>query len=243
MSGDAGQDYFSNGITEVLTSDLSRLSSLFVIARNSDFAYKGKATNVQAIGKELGVRYALEGSVQKAGEQVCIVAQLIDTTTDSHLWSERYDRPLKDLFALQDEIVQQIVTTLRLQLTLEEHGYIVRKHTDNLEAYDAFLRGEEAFNRFTQEANAQAQQLFERALALDPQYAEAYAYLSWTYYRAGVFHRSADPQALERALALAQRAVALDDSLPAAHSSLELVYEVTQQFEQAIVEGERAIAL
>ena len=122
MSKDPEQDYFSNGFTEVLTSDLSRLSSLFVIARNTAFTYKGKATNVQAIGKELGVRYVLEGSVQKAPDQVRIVAQLIDATTNVHLWSERYDRPLKEIFALQDEIVQQIVTTLKLQLTLTEQG-------------------------------------------------------------------------------------------------------------------------
>src|SRR5207253_675569 len=109
---------------------------------------------------EMGVRYVLEGSVQKAGEQVRIVAQLVDTTTDAHVWAERYDRPLKDLFALQDEIVQQIVTTLKLQLTLEEHGIIARKHTANLEAYEAFLRGLQYFWRVTPEANAQARQLY-----------------------------------------------------------------------------------
>jgi adenylate cyclase len=153
MSKDPDQDYFSNGITAVLTSDLSRIATLFVIARNTAFTYKGKATNVQSIGKELGVRYVLEGSVQKASDQVCIVAQLIDTTTGIHLWSERYDRPLKDIFALQDEIVQKIVTTLKLQLTMEEQGYIIRKRTDNLEAYGAFLSGMECSWRFTREAN------------------------------------------------------------------------------------------
>jgi adenylate cyclase len=111
MSQDPAQDYFSNGITEVLTSDLSRISSLFVIARNTAFTYKGQPVNIQAVGKELGVRYVLEGSVQKAGEQIRIVAQLLETTTGGHLWSQRYDRPLHDLFALQDEIVQKIVTT------------------------------------------------------------------------------------------------------------------------------------
>jgi adenylate cyclase len=120
MSNDPEQDYFSNGITEVLTSDLSRISSLFVIARNTAFTYKGKPINIQEVGKELGVRYVLEGSVQKAAEQVRIVAQLIDATTNVHLWSERYDRPLTNIFALQDEIVQRIVTTLKLQLSLLE---------------------------------------------------------------------------------------------------------------------------
>src|SRR5262245_62923574 len=192
MSKDPEQDYFSNGITEVLTSDLSRISSLFVIARNTAFTYKGKPVNIQDVGKELGVRYVLDGSVQKAGEQIRIVAQLIDTTTGGHLWSQRYDRPLQDLFALQDEIVQKIVTTLKLQLTVQEQGILVRKHTDNLEAYDAFLRGTEYYWRFTQEAIAQARQMFEKAVALDPQYAEAYAWLSTTYYLEWAWRWSVD---------------------------------------------------
>jgi adenylate cyclase len=240
MSKDPEQDYFSNGITEVLTSDLSRISSLFVIARNTAFTYKGKPVNIQDVGKELGVRYVLEGSVQKAGEQIRIVTQLIDTTTGGHLWSQRYDRPLQDLFALQDEIVQKIVTTLKLQLTLQEQGYVVRKHTDNLEAYDAFLRGQEYYWRFTQEANAQARQLFEKATALDPQYAEAYALVGWIEWGN---RWSADPQTMERALALAQQTLALNDSLPTAHSLLSIVYAQKQQYDQAIAEVERAVAL
>ena len=243
MSGDPQQDYFSNGITEVLTSDLSRISSLFVIARNTAFTYKGQATNVQAMGKELGVRYVLEGSVQRAGEHVRIVAQLVDTTTDAHVWSERYDRPFTDIFALQDEIVQKIVTTLGLQLTLAEHGYIVRKSTDNLEAYDFLLRGVEYFLRATKEANAQAQQMFEKALAMDPQYAEAYAWLGWTYWLEWTWRWSAASQTLERALVLAHQALALDDSLPRAHSLLGVIYTQQQQSDQAPAEGERAIAL
>src|SRR2546426_1911230 len=159
MSGDPKQEYFSDGLTEDLTTELSKLSGLFVIARNSAFTYKGKAVKVQEVSKELGVRYALEGSVRKADSQVRITAQLIDATTGGHVWSERYDRPLHDLFALQDEIVQQIVTTLQLQLTLAEQGVLTHKGTDNLEAYDAYLRGVEAYLRRTQEANAQARQL------------------------------------------------------------------------------------
>src|SRR5262249_11980293 len=166
ISKDPDQEYFSDGLTEVLTGDLSKISSLFVIARNSAFTYKGKAVKVQDVGREMGVRYVLEGSVQKADQRVRITTQLIDATTGYHLWSEQYDRPLHDLFALQDEIVQKIMTTLKLQLTLEEQGVIVRKHTDNLEAYDAFLRGKEAFNRYTQEANVQARQLCDKAIAL-----------------------------------------------------------------------------
>jgi adenylate cyclase len=212
LSKDPDQEYFSDGLTEVLTGDLSQISSLFVIARDSAFTYKGKAVKVQDVGREMGVRYVLEGSVLKADNQVRITAQLIDATTGYHLWSERYDRPLQNILMLQDEIVQKIVTTLKLQLTVQEIGDIVGKHTDNLEAYDAFLRGHEYFLRFTKEANAQARQIFEKALTLDPQYAEACAFLSWTYYMEWVLRWSADPQTVERALALAQQAVALDDS-------------------------------
>ena len=184
--------------------------------------------NVQEVGKELGVRYVLEGSVQKADDQVRIVAQLIDATTGGHLWSERYDRPLKDIFALQDEIVQKIVTTLKLQLTLQEQGYMVRKRTDNLEAYDTFLRGVEYFYRFTKEGNAQARQLFEKAIELDPQYAEAYAWLGSTYLAAWV-RNGADPQTLQRAFELEQKALALDDTLPRAHIVLSWVYMFQSQ--------------
>jgi adenylate cyclase len=243
LSKDPEQDYFSDGLTETLTGDLSKISSLFVIARNSAFTYKGKAVKVQDIGREMGVRYVLEGSVLKADNQVRINAQLIDATTGYHLWSERYDRPLQNILTLQDEIVRQIVTTLKLQLSLQEQGVIVRKHTDNVEAYDAFLRGLGYFNRITKEANTQARQLFEKALVLDPQYAEADALLSATYWAEWVLRWSADPHTLARALALAHQAVALDDSLPAAHSVLSMVYTLQQQYDHAIAEGERGIAL
>ncbi len=243
LSGDPEQEYFSDGLTEILTGDLSKISSLFVIARNSAFTYKGKAVKVQDVGHEMGVRYVLEGGVLKAEDTVRITAQLIDATTGYHLWSERYDRPLQDILRLQDEIVQKIVTTLGLQLRLQEQGYIVRKHTGNLEAYDYLLRGIEPFFRVTPATNAQARQMFEKALALDPRYAEAYVWLSYTYYFEWAFFWSADPQTPERALALAQQAVALDDSLPRAHALLGNVHVLKQQYDQAIAEGERAIAL
>jgi TolB-like protein/class 3 adenylate cyclase len=243
MSDDPKQEYFSDGITEDLTSALSTISSLFVIARNSAFTYKDKAVKVQEVGKELGVQYVLEGSVRKTNDQVRITAQLIEATTGYHLWSEQYDRPLKDIFALQDEIVQKIVSTLKLQLTLREQGYVVRKTTNNLEAYDAYLRGLEAWNRFTQETNAQARQLFEQAIALDPWYAEAYARLSRTFSSEWAFQWSPDPQTLERALVLAQQAVALDDSLPEAHKELAYTYLYKRQHEQALTAAKRGIAL
>jgi adenylate cyclase len=242
MSNDPSQDYFSDGISEDITTDLSKISSLFVIARNSAFTYKGKAAKVQDVSRELGVRYVLEGSVRKSDNQVRVTAQLIDATTGEHLWSERYDRLLKDIFALQDEIVQQIVTTLKLQLTLTERGVLVRKTTDNLEAYDYHLRGSEALVRFTKEGTLQAQQMYEKALALDPQYAQAYALLSLTYWNRWWFQWSQDPQTLGQALTLAQKAVALNDSSPLAHWVLGCVYVGQKQLELATAEAERAVA-
>ncbi|HEV8712485.1 MAG TPA: tetratricopeptide repeat protein [Candidatus Binatia bacterium] len=177
-----------------------------------------------------------------------ITAQLIDATTDHHLWSERYDRPLKDIFALQDEIVQRIVTTLRLQLTLWEQGLQqVRKRTDNLEAYDFYLRGREFLVRVqsetSKEANAQARQMFEKALELDPTYAEAYALLSVTYFVDWFYLWNPTPQVLEQFSELARKAIALDDSLPLAHAVLSWAYLAKRQYDQAIAEAERAIAL
>jgi TolB-like protein/class 3 adenylate cyclase len=171
MSGDPEQEYFSDGITEDLITDLSKISGLFVIARNSVFVYKGKGVKTAEVGRELGVRYVLEGSVRKANDRVRITAQLVDANTGGHLWAERYDRDLKDIFALQDEVTQKIVAALAVKLTEDEQERLVRKGTDSLEAYDFTLRGWDYFFRFTMEANAQAREMFERAIDLAPQYA------------------------------------------------------------------------
>lgn len=185
----------------------------------------------------------LEGSVRRANDQVRITAQLVDAPTGSHIWAERYDRPLKDIFALQDEVVQKIVTTLKLQLTLREQGYLVRKTTDNLEAYDYYLRGVEYSNRLTQEPTEQARRLFEKAIELDPQYAEAHARLGATYMRGWIRQWEPSVQTLERAFELVQKAVALDDSLPPAHRLLSLVLVWKKQHDQAIAAAKRAVAL
>jgi adenylate cyclase len=243
MSNDSEQDYFSDGITEDITSDLSKISSLFVIARNSAFTYKGKATKVQDISREMGVRYVLEGSVRKADNQVRITTQLIDGATGGSLWSERYDRSFKDIFALQDEIVQKIVTTLKLQLTLWEQGVLVRKSTDSIEAYDFFLRGLEYQFHFTKEENVQARQMFEKAIELDPRYARAYATLGLVHWLAWIWQWTQDPQALEHAFAMGRKAVELDDSLPSAHMILSQVLLWKKQYELAIAEGERATTI
>jgi TolB-like protein/Tfp pilus assembly protein PilF len=242
MSEEAKQEYFSDGITEDLTSSLSRIPSLFVISRHSAFTYKGKSVKVQEVSKEMGVRYVLAGSVRRAGERVRVTAQLIDAPTGEHVWSERYDRLFTETLAVQDEIVQKIMTTLKLQLTLEEQGYLMRKRTDNLEAYDSYLRGLASFFRTTKEDNLHARQLFEKAIILDPQYAEAYARLGFTYFIEGVWHWSQDPQTLEQGLAMGQRAVTLNDSLSMAHALLGVLYVQKKQYEQALAASERAIA-
>jgi adenylate cyclase len=248
MSGDRDQEYFSDGITEDLTSDLSRLPGLFVIARNSAFAYKGKPVNLQDVSRELGVRYALEGSVRKADNRVRITAQLVDATTDYQIWGDRYDRPLEDIFALQDEIVQQIITNLKVKVLQAELARVSRIATNNLTAYDSFLRGGELLRRVVyetnKEANRQARQMFDRAIELDSQYGAAYAALSATYFNDWFFQWDIDPaQSLGRALEVGQRAVTSDDSLPAAHSVLSTVYLWRKQHDRAAAEAERTIDL
>jgi adenylate cyclase len=243
MSDDPSQDYFSDGITEDITTDLSKLASLFVVSRNSAFTYKGKAVKVQDVSREMGVRYVLEGSVRRSDNQVRITAQLIDATQGQHLWSERYDRPLQDIFAVQDEIRQQIVLALRVKLTPEEQARFKRAPTNNLEAYDYYLRGWQLLWRMTKETNIQARQMFEKAIELDPRYATAYAGLSATYFTEWVSQWSADPQNLQRAVEIVQQALVLDDTLPGPHLTLGFVKLWQKQYEQAAAEMERGLAL
>ncbi len=243
MSEDPKQDYFSDGMTDTLITDLSKLAGLFVIARNSTFVYKGQAIKPQQVSQELGVRFVLEGSVQKADTRVRIIAQLVDATTGHHLWAEHYDRELKDIFALQDEITQKIVAALQVKLTAGEQARVGRVPTDNLEAYDYYLRGKEYFWRSTPETNVQARQLFERAIELDQQFALAYTWQGITYLREWAWLWSLDPQTLEQAFELAQKAIALDDSLATAYGLLGLAYARKGQPEQGLAKGERGIAL
>ena len=243
LSGDLEQEYFSDGITEDLITDISKLSGLFVISRNSAFLYKGKAVRPEQVSKELGIRYMLEGSVRKAGNRVRITAQLIDATTGYHLWAERYDRELQDIFAVQDEVTQKIVTALKVQLTPSEQERVRHVPTNNLEAYDFFLRGLEYHSYRAPEANAQARKMFEQAIALDPQFAAAHAMLGRTYLTELAFQLSQKETALTQLLASAQHAVALDDTLPIAHETLAYAYLGQKQHEQAIAAAQQAIAL
>jgi len=164
LSGDSSQDYLSDGTTENIITALSKISNLFVIARNSAFTYKGKTVKIQQVAEDLGVRYVLEGSIQKAGERVRINAQLVDGLTGLHLWAERYDRQISDIFALQDDITNQVVTALEIKLTEGEAARISRRQTDNNDAYELFRKGLEIFRRFTKTDNDQARRLFKQAV-------------------------------------------------------------------------------
>jgi adenylate cyclase len=245
LSGDRDQEYFSDGITNDLVTSLSRSPGLFVIDRASTFTYKGKQVKVQEVSRELGVKYVLEGGVQKSADQVRVTAQLVDATSGAELWAEHYDRPMKDIFPLQDEIVRRIVTTTGLQLTLwEQHGVLMHKRTDNLEAYDDLLRGAEySWSNGTKSGNEQARLMYEKAIELDPNYTDAYSALGWTYYWDWNLFWSLDPHTLERALELAQKTLALDDSHVGAHILLGCVEAYKGHYEQAVAEEKRAIAL
>src|SRR5713226_3987024 len=245
MSGDSQEEYFSDGITGDIITALSRLPDLLVIDRASSFYYKGKPIRVQEVSRELGVKYVLEGGVQKAAGQLRVTAQLVDATTGAELWAERYDRPLREVFSLQDELVQRIVTTMGLQLILWDRTGLQRlRGTDNLEAYDYDLRGWEYFFMLTREGNPKAREMWEKAIELDPKYAEAYAGVGETYFFEAVFFQSSgSSQALAHAYQMAQKAIALNDSEPEAYMLLGSLDLTKRRYDQAISEGQRAVAV
>ena len=244
MSGDAEQAYFSDGISEDIITDLSKVSGLHVIARNSSFVYKNGAVSIPQVARELGVRYVLEGSVRRAGNRVRVTAQLIDSTTGGHVWADRFDRDLTDIFAVQDELTREIVGALKLNLAEGEKQRLTSEPTNNIEAYDWFLRGREQWWRATKESNIQAQEMLQRAIKLDPNFASAHAFLALAHMHDYANQWSTSlPRSLERLQALAQRAVALDDSHPNAHFALGSAYFWMRRHDQAIDEAERALSL
>src|SRR5690348_16419816 len=244
MSGDREQEYFSDGMTDDLTTALSKIPDLFVIAPTSAFTYKGTAVEVQDISRQLGVKYVLKGSVRKADNQVRITAQLVDATTGDHLWAEHYDRPLKDIFSLQDEIVQRIVTTLNLQLTLEERGVLFKKRSDNLEAYDEFLRALEYTLSITKDGDEKARQALEKAIALDPKYSDAYAVLGWVHFTDLLSQWNRDPHVSDQMFQAAQQAITLDDSNAFAYTVLSVAYMWSKRdYGQSLTAAQRAIAI
>jgi TolB-like protein len=244
MSGDAKQEYFSDGLTEEIITALSKTPKLFVIARNSSSVYKGKAVNVQQVSRELGVKYVLEGSVRRSGNQLRITAQLIDATTGSHLWAERYDRELKDIFATQDEITMKILTSLQVSLTEGEAARMQAKGTNNLDAYLLFLQGWRETGSMNKDSNFLGRQMAEKAIALDPKYAMAYSTLASSYADEVPLGLSEDPRvSLKRAMELAQKAIALDNSLALPHGLLGWIYTLMLQHDKGIAECEQAVNL
>jgi adenylate cyclase len=243
MSEDPKQEYFSDGMTEDVITGLCKLSGLFVIARNSVFLYKGRAVRPEQVSRDLGVRYVLEGSVRKARNRVRITAQLIDATTGYHLWAENYDGELRDVFALQDGITRQIVTALAPKLKAGEQFPIRHQATSNVEAYDLVLKGFAMLQQYTKDSTATALQLCQRATALDPNYARAYAVLSRIYYMAWQSQWTDDRGTLDRAIEAAKKAVTLDGSLSEAHLVLGWCSLWKRQHDLAISELERAVSL
>ena len=244
MSGDLKQEFFSDGITESIITALSKIPNLFVIARNSTFTYKGKPVKVKQVSEELGVRYVLEGSVQRSADRVRITAQLIDALSGRHLWAERYDRDLKDIFALQDEITMKVITALQVELTAGEMAGMIAKGTKNIDAFIKYLQAYELLLRVTKEGNAQAKKILEEAVALDPEYSRLYMGLAMTHLYDVWYGTTESPdQSLALAFELAQKAIYLDNSNAAAHGILGQVYMHKRQYDKAITESERAVSL
>jgi adenylate cyclase len=240
MSNDPEQEFFSDGMTEDIITDLSNVSGLFVLGRNTVFTYKGKAVNLERIAKELGVAYVVEGSVRKAGQKVRINAQLIEGATGGHVWAARYDRDLTDIFAVQDEITKTIVDQLKVKLLPEEKKAIEQAPTENVEAYTYYLKGRELFHKGSKSYYAMAKHMFAKAIELDPLYARAYAggadcdsflYLDYS-----------EGASLDGIFANCAKALALDGGLAEAHASRGLALSASQKYEEAVKEFEQAIA-
>jgi len=244
LSGDPEQEYIADGISENIITALSYIPEIFVIARNSTFTYKGKAVKAQEVAEDLGVRYILEGSVQRAGDRLRITAQLVDAVTGHHLWADRYDRDLQDFFALQDEITLEIVFALQVKLSVEAQTRLTRKTMPNFEAWSYSVRGYDHFVRHTKADNAKARELWERAASLAPGYAGLFTGLGWTYWE-DAFHGWSETreESLLRAVELAKKALALDDSDPMIHALWGAIYLHQRRYDQAIAEGEKSVAL
>jgi adenylate cyclase len=243
ISSDPDQDYFADGMTEDLITDISKLSGLLVIGRNSSFVYKGKSVDLRQVGRELGVHYVLEGSVRKVGNRVRINAQLIDARSGHHVWAERHDGTLDDVFALQDEITGRIVSALSVQLLDGEKNRLTSQYTANSEAHDWFLRARIHYREPGPKANAEANGMLDRALAVDPGFAWALAIRSYVMFHAWFFKWNTEPDAFEKALADAERAVVLDPELAGAHSYLGWMHMWGEGHDRAVAEHEKALAL
>src|SRR6202011_6013201 len=241
MSGDPEQEYFSDGITEDIITDLSKISGLFVVARNTAFTYKGKPVKVQQVGQELGVAFILEGSVRKAGSRVRVTGQLISSKDGGHVWADRFDRDLTDIFAIQDEITHAIVEQLKVKLLPQEKKSIGQTPTDNVEAYTYYLRGRQFMQRHSKSNYQLARRMFAKAVELDPLYARAYAGIAdcdsflFLHYYLDV--------GIDSILATSAKALTLENGLAEAHASQGLALSLGKRYDEAMVEFEKAIAL
>ena len=240
MSNDPEQEFFSDGITEDIITDLSKVSGLFVLSRNTVFTYKGKAVNMEQIAKQLGVAYVVEGSVRKAGNRVRINAQLIEGATGGHLWADRYDRDLTDIFAIQDEITKTIVDQLKVKLLPEEKKAIEQAPTENVEAYTHYLKGRELFHRGSKSYYAMAKQMFAKAIELDPLFARAYAGAADC--NSFLYLDYSEGASLDGILANCTKALDLDPGLAEARASRALAFSASRRYEEAAKEFEIAIA-
>ncbi len=244
LSDDPSQDYFADGMTEDLITDLSKISDLFVIARNSSFAYKGRQVQVREVAEELGVRFVLEGSVRRVGDQVRINTQLVDAMTGGHVWAERYDGRLDNIFDVQDSIMAKVVEALELHLTdREREQQDEGPKTESLEAYDLVLQARKLLTRFDHRAAAEARDLLQRAIEIDPTYAEAHSLLGFYHFDEWrVWGRQRD-QNLARAMELATQTIKLSPSDPAPHVLLALVHQWRREFDKANAAADEALAL
>jgi len=244
MSGEPEQDFFADGITEDIITELSRYSNLFVIARNSTFTYKGKHAKVQDVGRDLGVHYVVEGSVRKSGNRVRVTAQLIDATTDTHLWAQRFDREITDIFAMQDDITRTIVASLPASIEAAHAERIKRKLPEDIAAYEYVLAAKVLHHRATRDDNLEARRLVDRAIDLDPKFAQAHAWKACLFGQAAAFGFEAPPAALlERAFAEVQTAVALDPNDIEAHRVLCEANMSHGQMDRARLHHDRAFEL
>ena len=246
MSGDPEQEYFSDGISEDIITDLSKLSELSVIARNSSFAYKGKPVDVKQVGRELGVRYVLEGSVRKAGGRVRVNAQLIDTASGAHVWADRFDRELTDIFAVQDELTDKITSALKIRLTASERALLVSGGTKNADAHDLFLKRRELImgNQKNREVFEQSVACFQRAIELDPNYAAPYAGLGMAYMFDYQNHWSdAAEKSLDEAQRFIEGSIARDDKDPYAYYVAALISFWKRDLERSTEEADKALSL
>jgi adenylate cyclase len=240
MSADPEQEYCADRITEDLITGLSKIPGLLVISRNSTFTYKGKAAIAQDVCRDLGVRYMMEGSVRKAGQQVRITAQLIDGSSGGHVWAERYDRGLADIFAVQDDVTEKIVRALEANLVANSRDRVARVETGIPEAYDCVLRGREQYRLFTKQGNLDAARLYEKAIELDPGYAGAYASLAMTRLHDWFL---GSPEALEQGYELALKANALDPSLPLVYEALGNIQLFRKHYEESVAAASRWIEI